>query len=175
MHGKVSDKIDVYAFGVVLLELLSGRKPISNNCPKGQESLVMWVSFMFFTINIRVVMNLILLNFAQTRVWNWCKIWIQAKPILTEGKVSQLLDPSLGSDYNHEQIGRMILAATLCIRREPRLRPQISLVSLLNALPHRCFPFVNACQSHQRRFPFHTFICFIQNCRCWNFYKVMRK
>ena len=47
MHGKVSDKIDVYAFGVVLLELLSGRKPISDNCPKGEESLVMWVSFNF--------------------------------------------------------------------------------------------------------------------------------
>lgn len=44
MHGKVSDKIDVYAFGVVLLELLSGRKPINSECPKGQESLVMWVS-----------------------------------------------------------------------------------------------------------------------------------
>lgn len=43
MYGKVNEKIDVYAYGVVLLELLSGRKPISNNCPKGQESLVMWV------------------------------------------------------------------------------------------------------------------------------------
>ncbi|KAM3238323.1 putative receptor-like serine/threonine-protein kinase isoform X1 [Capsicum annuum] len=42
MYGKVNDKIDVYAFGVVLLELLSGRKPISSNCPKGQESLVIW-------------------------------------------------------------------------------------------------------------------------------------
>lgn len=43
MYGKVSDKIDVYSFGVLLLELLSGRKPISNDTPKGQESLVMWV------------------------------------------------------------------------------------------------------------------------------------
>lgn len=42
MYGKVSDKIDVYAFGVVLLELISGRKPISSESPKGQESLVMW-------------------------------------------------------------------------------------------------------------------------------------
>lgn len=44
MHGRVTDKIDVYAFGVVLLELLSSKKPINDECPKGQESLVMWVS-----------------------------------------------------------------------------------------------------------------------------------
>lgn len=44
MHGKVNDKIDVFAFGVVLLELVSGRKSLCTGCPKGQESLVMWVS-----------------------------------------------------------------------------------------------------------------------------------
>ncbi|XP_019458709.1 PREDICTED: probable receptor-like serine/threonine-protein kinase At5g57670 [Lupinus angustifolius] len=93
MHGRVTDKIDVYAFGVVLLELLSSKKPINNESPKGQESLVMW-----------------------------------ATPILKDGKLSQLLDPSLGSDYNQCHIERMVLAATLCIRRSPRLRPQICLL-----------------------------------------------
>ncbi|CAL4913499.1 unnamed protein product [Urochloa decumbens] len=46
MYGKVTDKVDVYALGVVLLELLSGRKPISGDgsSPKGQESLVMWAT-----------------------------------------------------------------------------------------------------------------------------------
>ncbi|KAL4294917.1 hypothetical protein HN51_045762 [Arachis hypogaea] len=93
MHGRVTDKIDVYAFGVVLLELLSNKKPIDNECPKGQESLVMW-----------------------------------ATRILKDGKLSHLLDPNLGCEYDHCQINRMVLAATLCIRRASRLRPQISLI-----------------------------------------------
>ncbi|CAK8569323.1 unnamed protein product [Lathyrus sativus] len=42
MHGKVSDKIDVYAFGVVLLELISGREAIHSKACKGRQSLVSW-------------------------------------------------------------------------------------------------------------------------------------
>lgn len=47
MNGKLNEKLDIYAFGVVLLELLSGRKPIHDGFPKGKESLVMWVSILF--------------------------------------------------------------------------------------------------------------------------------
>ncbi|XP_038712574.1 serine/threonine-protein kinase PBS1-like isoform X2 [Tripterygium wilfordii] len=93
MHGKVSDKMDVYAFGVVLLELLSGRKPICDEQPKGQGSLVMW-----------------------------------ARPILKDSKISRLLDPRLSNSYDYGQIERMVLAASLCIRRSPKSRPQITVV-----------------------------------------------
>ncbi|BFG25476.1 hypothetical protein CerSpe_117500 [Prunus speciosa] len=41
-HGKISDKTDVYAFGVVLLELITGRKPIEARRPQGEENLVLW-------------------------------------------------------------------------------------------------------------------------------------
>ncbi|KNA07465.1 hypothetical protein SOVF_171640 [Spinacia oleracea] len=50
-------------------------------------------------------------------------IWANSK--LKDEKMSQLLDLRLGSDYDHEQIERMVLAATLCIRREPQTRPRI--------------------------------------------------
>ncbi|XP_020704465.1 probable serine/threonine-protein kinase PBL23 [Dendrobium catenatum] len=91
MYGKVSIKIDVYAFGVVLLELLTGRKPINDESPKGLESLVIW-----------------------------------ATPILERGDFMELLDPNLDGKYEENQMKRMIFAASLCIRRSARCRPQMN-------------------------------------------------
>ena len=44
MTGSLTQKSDVYSFGVVLLELLTGRKPVDHTMPRGQQSLVTWVS-----------------------------------------------------------------------------------------------------------------------------------
>ncbi|KAA8550355.1 hypothetical protein F0562_002039 [Nyssa sinensis] len=49
-HGKVSDKTDVYAFGVVLLELISGRKPIEAKKGPGEENLVLWVGHSLISV-----------------------------------------------------------------------------------------------------------------------------
>lgn len=41
--GKLTDRSDVFSFGVVLLELITGRKPVDQTRPLGEESLVEWV------------------------------------------------------------------------------------------------------------------------------------
>ncbi|KAE9607896.1 hypothetical protein Lal_00040016 [Lupinus albus] len=40
--GKLTDRSDVFSFGVVLLELITGRKPVDQTQPLGDESLVEW-------------------------------------------------------------------------------------------------------------------------------------
>ncbi|OAY72657.1 Proline-rich receptor-like protein kinase PERK8 [Ananas comosus] len=40
--GKLTERSDVFSFGVVLLELITGRKPVDASRPLGDESLVEW-------------------------------------------------------------------------------------------------------------------------------------
>ena len=41
MHGIVDEKTDVFAFGVLLLELITGRRAVDSS----RQSLVIWVCF----------------------------------------------------------------------------------------------------------------------------------
>ncbi len=44
--GQLTQKLDVYSFGVLLLEIVSGRKVMDYNRPPNEINLCNWVSFL---------------------------------------------------------------------------------------------------------------------------------
>ncbi|KAJ8467004.1 hypothetical protein OPV22_029556 [Ensete ventricosum] len=102
-HGIVTDKSDVYAFGVVLLELITGRRALDTNLPKGQQFLVEWA---------RPLLSLASED-GQTIA------------------VDRFLDPRLDRDqarFFSQELRAMARASALCLRREPQSRPGMSKV-----------------------------------------------
>jgi hypothetical protein len=53
----------------------------------------------------------------------------QARPLLDERNLDELVDPRLGNTYNVCQVQAMISAAALCVQQSSQ-RPKISEVSL---------------------------------------------
>lgn len=54
-YGNITDRADVYSFGILLLQLISGRKAIDSGSADGQKSVTEWVSLnTLIAENIRI-------------------------------------------------------------------------------------------------------------------------
>ncbi|XP_010047596.2 inactive protein kinase SELMODRAFT_444075 [Eucalyptus grandis] len=51
-----------------------------------------------------------------------------ARPLLERRSISELIDPNLNNCYSEQEVHRMLKCASLCIRRDPQLRPRMSQV-----------------------------------------------
>lgn len=97
MRGYLTDKADVYSFGVLVLEIVSGR---NNTTYRGKEK------------------SFYLLDWAQL--------------LKGQGKLMDLVDPRLGSDFNKEEMMLTINVALLCCNVTSTVRPTMSsVVSML--------------------------------------------
>ncbi|RVX15220.1 Inactive protein kinase [Vitis vinifera] len=104
--GKITQKVDVYAFGVVLLELMTGQRARDLQFYRGRHFLPEWIHPLPA---------------------------LQPSHILANNY--QLVDPCLASDELHDfpyQLQAMGCAASLCLRQDPESRPTMSKVFYLN-------------------------------------------
>ncbi|KAG9145210.1 hypothetical protein Leryth_008975 [Lithospermum erythrorhizon] len=95
-YGEISPKVDVYAFGVVLYELISGKEAIVKINEQVTES--------------RGLVALFEEAFNQ--------------PNFSEA-LKKLLDPGLGDDYSLDSITKMANLARACSHDNPQLRPSM--------------------------------------------------
>ncbi|KAK9130200.1 hypothetical protein Sjap_010687 [Stephania japonica] len=87
MHGIVDEKTDVFAFGVLILEIITGRRPVDSS----KQSLLYW-----------------------------------AKPLIDSNNIIELADPKLAQNYDMDQMRRLVLTASFCIRQSSLWRPSMS-------------------------------------------------
>jgi len=53
-------------------------------------------------------------------------VYVQARPLLSDGKIEALVDPRLGGDYDGEQARRVAFVASLCVRAPATWRPSMT-------------------------------------------------
>lgn len=89
--GKATTESDIFSFGVVLLEVATGRRVLERKYPLAERNLVDWV-------------------------WG----------LYGQDRVLQCVDPKLeGSDYDEEQIRRVLILGLACSHPDPVLRPSV--------------------------------------------------
>lgn len=58
-------------------------------------------------------------------------MFLQAKPLIKENKIKQLVDPVMGDDYDIEELERLVFIASLCIHQTSMNRPHMNQACIL--------------------------------------------
>ncbi|XP_065850345.1 probable receptor-like serine/threonine-protein kinase At5g57670 isoform X2 [Euphorbia lathyris] len=89
MHGIVDEKTDVFSFGILLLEIISGRRPVDSSKPT--QNLLSW-----------------------------------AKPLMESGKIREVADPKLRGIFDEDEMHKLALTASFCVRQSSIWRPSMT-------------------------------------------------
>ncbi|CAJ1973427.1 unnamed protein product [Sphenostylis stenocarpa] len=113
---RITAKVDVYSYGIVVLEMVSGRSPmeiqsLENSRGIEQHRLVTWIRDK--------------IKHATTR-----EFWIE-----------EIIDPSLEGNYDVSQVEALVKVALQCVKDDMNERPSMSQVAeMLQSHQHKLLP-----------------------------------
>ncbi|PWA27332.1 Apple-like protein [Artemisia annua] len=106
IYYPITSKVDVFSYGVVMLEMITGRSPScmhqadDENCNKTEHGLVNWVIDKIHEFD----------------------------GSLTESWVDKIVDPSISSEYDQSTMENLVKIALQCAEEDSEARPSMNQV-----------------------------------------------
>ncbi|KAF8692956.1 hypothetical protein HU200_039318 [Digitaria exilis] len=138
VHGQLTKKADVYSFGVLVLEIISGRR-ISQTIRSDSDMFlvreVKALSFLPTTSCLSVPANLSAILYLSRHFFFLSFIRVQAWVLYQQGRLLDMVDARMEGCYPEEEVLRHIRVGLACTQATPSSRPTMSqVVAMLSRL-----------------------------------------
>lgn len=126
LRGELTEKADIYSFGVLVLEIINCRKNTDLSLPSEMQYLPEYVRCLHFIFRYVIMMK----QEKRLSVYHLLTILIvqvQAWKLYERSRLVDLVDPKMKEDGIVEKdVMQTIHVAFLCLQRDANLRPPMS-------------------------------------------------